>query len=533
MKPPQERALTMLGPPPDAAAPVPVKEAGEGRPPGDDMAPEAIRRFVARVLTLTGCRVDPKEDGTLLVALTRPWVDLWQCPPLVELSFELSQKERRPQSHLLVPGSPWLDDLIQWGREQGAVGGLFYAGVLDQRLAEELGRAVGERAAVDRSAGDGARAGGAPAAAFARALRRVGAANARMTPSGWSLVFQRQLLLAFRVTFMADEVKTLVVQTLIDPVTEESVSLPGGVRWWAFPLGGKELAAGPGETALDQGDRYRLHRLYRAGKRALPGALREPFHAFCRQVEQRRQREEDRLRQYFEQLASQAGEPLWRWMHQWEKQQWRARFWSHGPVQAPPAPPAALEAAREALERIEQERARRLEELELRYRVRVQAQLAYAAVVIVPRVEVTWRCTHPRRRSLVTFFDLLRARWVDWTCEVCQKGLDGCTADDIAVLDDGTVACHRCWAPCAGCRRPLPADSSAPRCHLCDDPLCTTCARRCPLEPVAEPLRLRWLGRGPASRRATPGELQVCPACHARVCSVCLGLALWGTGLRG
>src|SRR5690606_34346387 len=164
-------------------------------------------RFVARVLSLTGCRVSLREDGTLQVAPAGHWIRRWRCPVWVELAFNLVQKQRRPRSHLMAPGSPWLDDLIQWGREQQAVGSLFYPGALDARLVDRLARAVKARAAHDAPPSDGAGSD-----AFDRALWQVGAANVRMVPAGWSLVFQRQLLLAFRVKLMADDVRTVIVQ---------------------------------------------------------------------------------------------------------------------------------------------------------------------------------------------------------------------------------------------------------------------------------------------------------------------------------
>lgn len=398
------------------------------------------------------------------------------------------------------------------------------------------------------------------------AVGRIGIANGRLRLAGWRLLYQRHYLFAFRITLAADEIDQWIAHVLIDPVSERVHALPADPGWASFPLWG--LAAGTEVTfpraevgggaaasgkaaAGEEGAApkrsagaeapYVPRRLYRRAQALLPRVIGPRWRAFCSRLHRRREAERERIDGYYRALQAQREEERerlrmaalrsWAWEALWgDSLPWEAGEGLTGDEGAAGPSPSFLPSSSEGGPdgQLEEEWRRRLEELELRYRPRAEAELVYGAVVIAPCLEVHWRLAHPRRRDVVTCYDFLRSDWLDWRCERCERPLGAPGASLPRILPDGSLHCCDCSALCADCGAAFSPDDGGGGCHLCGAPLCSGCVRPCLLEGVAASA---WGlpqagGSGVKGRRAGPeSPTAACPRCRAAACPGCLALA--------
>lgn len=399
------------------------------------------------------------------------------------------------------------------------------------------------------------------------ALERIAVADGRLRLAHWRLLYQKQYMFGFRIALAADEMDQWIVHVLIDPVSERPCALPADPGWVAFPplvvTAGAGMSSRPGTdggtgtahtTAAGAGvaDHYAVRRLYRRARALLPRVVGPRWRAFCTRLDDRRRDERERIDGYYRALLAQRDEEKERL--RWAEQRlwaWRA-LWGglrpadrHGggdgpagtavasdggavvPVGAGPVPPNGRGHAPDNEGDLEDEWRRRLEELELRYRPRAEAELIYGAVVMVPCLEVHWRLAHPRRRDVIICYDFVRGDWLDWRCEACERPL-GKTAGEPPprVLPDGLLVCPDCCATCAGCGKAfLPGDGGG-SCHLCNAPLCAACFRPCSLDAMASEVwglsstGVRQIGEIASGTLRAP-----CPRCREEWCSICLAFA--------
>lgn len=356
--------------------------------------------------------------------------------------------------------------------------------------------------------------------AMAEVFGQIRFLNAQCRELGRRLLLQRQLLFCFKVVYRSDEAQEELVSVLVDPLTEEAAPVPG--------------LTGAQDIGLDGGaawQGYALKRLYRSACGHLERLLAARGRRLELAAQRRLERDMARLEDYYQGLREEALEPLARELHRLEAARNRARLWRAIGIYgaAPAAEPqesrgapsesatdrelSALEArVQEVLTALAADRERRIQELKAKYTVRAEAALVAAASVWTPRVEVRVKLTGPTRREIIFFYDPIRRRCLDLSCEACQAPLK-----EVHLCARGELVCPRCFAPCAACGKALCVSCVPARCHLCDAPLCGSCGTACPL---TEPLAVA--GTAPAA--AGPPR-HVCHACRERTCGPCTVLA--------
>lgn len=344
-------------------------------------------------------------------------------------------------------------------------------------------------------------------AVWARQLRRMlrvtgklSFPNATVRVAGCRLVHQPQLLFRFRVSVAADEKKEWLIPLLVDPATERPDR----------PV--EEAGAASFQAAVHavSGRRYALERLYGAARRHLERRLLSRAKEFEREAAARLAREIRRVEEYYEDLASEQSEPLEKLHRRIAAATVQAALvpsWAgdgrlHELLRRWKAEAEELEAGRRReLDALAQERARRLEELREKHRVRAEVRLVQGAYVMVPRVE--WRLVlrGPVRREAELCYDVLRGKMVGWECEHCAAPLSGA----VLLCGCGALLCARCCVACSECRKaacPLCAQAS---CHVCGAPVGCSCGAPCPL----------------GSWAPGHGELYVCARCREAHCGWC------------
>lgn len=371
------------------------------------------------------------------------------------------------------------------------------------------------RSVLDGRTGNGGAEPEHPAVAgLHKALATIRPANARTRELGRRLIHQRHLWFCFKVVYRSDETREDLLSVLADPVTEEVFPLPS--------------VPGGRDALLDDDaplDGYPLRRLYERACRVVARAVQLRGRRYQEAARRRLERDLVRLDEYYEALREEALEPVARELHRLEAAHNRERLWRALGVSAagaagttPEGPGQALDElqrrARDIVAALAEDRRRRVQELREKYRVRAEVTLLAAARLWVPRVELRWKLMGAARREITFYYDPLRGRCVDLTCDTCGR-----TLKVVFLCRSGDLACEHCFAPCAGCGQPLCQGCAPKRCHLCDAPLCGGCGTGCPLSLAltASPLD--------APLDSLRSAYHVCPACRAQTCSVCAALA--------
>ncbi|HEY8417518.1 MAG TPA: hypothetical protein VIK93_05735 [Limnochordales bacterium] len=410
------------------------------------------------------------------------------------------------------PESPGDHATILEGHAWGTVASVLHPLSLDLEWARSvLMGAPGE--AADRAA-----ASGHPeAAAMEACVAAVRFANAQARLLGRRLIHQRQVWFCFKVVYRSDETREELVSLMVDPLTEEVDPIPA-------PLGGRDMVL-DGGAALDG---YPLRRLYRQACCYVQEAAAVRGQEYARSAQRRLERDMVRLEDYYAGLREEALEPVARELHRLEAARNRARLWRalvagqgedlNAPAEADPEGGDEERAALKArVDRIvaalDADQARRVRELQEKYRVRAEASLLAAALVWAPKVELRYKLTGAARREVTFYYDPLRRRCVDLNCDAC-----GAPLAVTYLCAAGDLACPDCYAPCAACGRPLCRACAPARCHVCDAPLCGLCPTECPLPSLTQV---------PNPDVAVPGPepYRVCAACRARTCAACAALA--------
>lgn len=332
-------------------------------------------------------------------------------------------------------------------------------------------------------------------------LRQLRFGNVQARPDHRRVVLQRQLLVWFKVSYKSDETREELCTVAVDPLTERARLVDDEEGYIDAALDADWLSGPHGQ--------YGMQRLYREAVRQLHKAAKAAGRRHQAEADARLARDRARLDAYYDALRAEelaAVAQQWRRAETVRMRAWlRESLWASGAETQPendlwPDPSEVEARAGQVLERLAAEQRARLEELQRKYQVRVEATPVATALLWAPKVECTYKLFSPGRRDLVVYYDPLTDALVDWTCEVCGDTLDSawmCRAGE-------ELVCSGCYAPCRGCAAPLCVDCVRLRCHVCDGALCHHCASPCP----------ELAGHD-------SGTLVVCPACRSEACPSC------------
>jgi hypothetical protein len=300
--------------------------------------------------------------------------------------------------------------------------------------------------------------------------------NAKQRAIQTRLLFTDQILFSFKASFISDEKQEELISLLADPMTEEVdqvVDLNKGVaiNLKAKPVHIKPIKGKSGfytseeceslVKSLKEGS-YNLYRLYRKACDHMEILLANRMNHYEQLANQRLENEVGRVQEYFHSMAIEAADPLRRLWNKMNTLDYKTRFtWVNKERYEVSLRQTAMEVKRikadyqKGLTDLELDRQRRLAELQDKYRLKVEIELTNAASVKVPRIESRIRLSGPSRREITILYDVLRRRFLDLTCENCEKSVT-----HLIMCTCGDLLCQDC----------LQKESS--------DPLCLKCAEK-------------------------------------------------------
>lgn len=347
------------------------------------------------------------------------------------------------------------------------------------------------------------------AVAMHRAIEAVRFGNGRVRPTHRRIVHHRHFLFWFKVAYKSDETQEQLRAILIDPLTER-------VRTVDERIAGLDtvLADGPDDDRDDASTRYVAERLYRQAVRQMHRLVARSGRVHQSEANARLSRDKRRLEQYYDGLQSEALASVAQAWRRLETARTRARL--RNAVLAAAGDSAVAdslqtwdddfaqieEQAQRAIQRLDDEKKARLDELARKYEVRAEVTPVAAAVLWAPKVECHYKMFAPARREIVLYYDPLTDCVIDFTCEACGQALS-----TVWTCHDGELVCSDCYAPCASCGAALCRHCAPRHCHVCDASLCLHCKTLCP-----------------AALSTASDNLHVCSACRAAACTHCTNL---------
>lgn len=359
----------------------------------------------------------------------------------IVLTFDSKTARVVPGTELIAPGSPLLRKLLDLASTRGFVANMVVRpGLISEVVGLWSGLEKTDLAQVLQQLTAG---GGQPAPA-ARKLPRSGV-------SRLGLVFRRQVLMRFKITYKSDEPVEALEDIVMDPLTEEAappsdLCLAADWRRPSFATGrvlghsehpGRSVCPGHGahsghsshpggepSQALD----YALERLYMKARQV----VLERAHAFAERLESansaRRQRETRRLDDYYSAMAGEALEPLRKALRsaafatvtsQLARTREAASHFAARYGEAREKAGSIEKAVSQKLKEIELERQVRLNEMEARYKVSAAVALCGAANIYVPHLVAEFQTGRSgaavgrERAGHRLVFDLSRSRLVE------------------------------------------------------------------------------------------------------------------------
>lgn len=393
----------------------------------------AVRSFVLRFLRTYGIGFRWLANGLLAVSLPPALAAALGSPPEAVWTFDAGSAA--PGAQVITHGSHVLDALVHLARARGGAADLICTG---PELYHRLCALCSEDPCTPA-------AGAARAAEEACLFRGV-----RARTVGRRVLFQDLFVFHFKVAFISDERMEALYAVAADPA-DELAALVDDAR-----LAGV-LAAARGRPALPsrrEGERrggrtlaaeYVVRRLYRLACDQLEAAVQAAAAELAREAEERCRAELAELEAYYRGAAAELADPLRRSLKQLTELKARAVLYAGGA----PLPNGAQAVADEALrlerslrrelDRLEQDRRRRIAELTERYRVRTECELVSVARVSVPRIEWRVRLLGPGRRDVAVLYDVLSGALLGAECEACGR-----RAAPVTLAADGSVLCAAC-----------------------------------------------------------------------------------------
>lgn len=296
-----------------------------------------------------------------------------------------------------------------------------------------------------RNTGDG------KAIALERQLQRLQFVHGHARPLGRKLLHQSLLLFCFKVAYRSDETQERLHTLFVDPVTEKvfSTVLP------EHPIDVRLSEAAASLPGVQKGpNEYVVRRLYDVARQEVTRLIAEEGQIYVGESLARFERDKERLDLFYEGLREEAFMPVVQQLRRLEAARTRIRWLQtvdprrKADVAAGEAEGVELERVQRQLETIEgqleNERTRRLLELQQKYAVRAEVTLVAAASFIVPRVELRYQMVRPVRQEIRFFYDPLQDALLDLDCFHC-----GTLLQSIYLQDDGTTVCSRCWTASA------------------------------------------------------------------------------------
>lgn len=442
-----------------------------------------------------GNRLEAQLDESLAKELgTGRWLRLRFSPNTVKT------RGWTPGEELIDLGHPLLDRMLELAKKRGQAACLLLTAGLEPSLLHASFTGASHQQEADQSGEE--RANGWPPA-FERCLSKFSFPNATVRSQSKRLVYHTQMLFHFKVSLLSDEKLERIVSVWIDPVTE-AIDRPVDVR--------RSLSFHPAREGDAAPIQYRLERLYRQALNHLEKRLKSRVAAYEEGLNRRKQRELHRIEEYYQGLLQERVEPIRKLFRKMAVASVRAdlaRSWStewryRETLAALKQESRLLEAQYEKdLAQLQREKEQRIQEVQEKYRTRVEVRLTHAALVMVPRLEWRLQLAGRAQRELTLLYDLLRRHEVGWECESCAASM----REGAFLCDCASVVCQDCYDVCRDCGRGVCRSCSDATCHLCQRPLCPDCPSPCPL--------------GLDSAR----ELRVCAQCREEVCPACIRLS--------
>lgn len=462
-----------------------------------------IAEFVSSFLAAHGIAVTWNDGNRLEAQLDESLAKELGTGRWLRLRFSPNTVKTRgwtPGEELIDLGHPLLDRMLELAKKRGQAACLLLTAGLEPSLLHASFTGASHQQEADQSGEE--RANGWPPA-LERCLSKFSFPNATVRSQSKRLVYHTQVLFHFKVSLLSDEKLERIVSVWIDPVTE-AIDRPVDVR--------RSLSFYPAREGNAAPIQYRLERLYRQALNHLEKRLKSRVAAYEEGLNRRKQRELHRIEEYYQGLLQERVEPIRKLFRKMAVASVRAdlaRSWStewryRETLAALKQESRLLEAQYEKdLAQLQREKEQRIQEVQEKYRTRVEARLTHAALVMVPRLEWRLQLAGRAQRELTLLYDLLRRREVGWECESCAASM----REGAFLCDCASVICQDCYAVCRDCGRGVCRSCSDATCHLCQRPLCPDCPSPCPL--------------GLDSAR----ELRVCAQCREEVCPACIRLS--------
>lgn len=447
------------------------------------MEQEPIQAFVLNTLAALNCRVQRREH-VWVAHLPKHMAELFGVGERFHFTFHPEHASANVE--YLTRGHRVLDQMMQYARQRGRSCNVIFVGFHWNEIAREA--ICCNPWKEDEPASSQLRG-------MVEQLRSLRFDNARQRVVHQRMLYHRQVLFRFRVAFCADEKRELLFSALADPATEtidsmvdisKAIAMP--TKWWGksvvshrfqvdsfapAPLSRrkswlrKEASFQAGEAALRLGNAYVWLRLYRKACEYLEEVMLSEKLRFESEAQTRLEAEKKRLDAYYRDLAAETVDPLRRVFRRIAAAELRMGWGGNADSGEQHLERLREEALRlqnqhkMALEYLEAERERRLEELLERYQVRTEVSLAQVSLIYVPRMTWTLRLSGPSRREVSVMYDMLRERIIEPQCDVCENVLSGAARLSCC----GDVVCRQCGTNCPSCDAPINSPTDASEMH--------------------------------------------------------------------
>lgn len=397
-----------------------------------------IQEFVGAFLRACNAAVKKREDGLWAVTMPGWLAERLGVGEAVLLGFDPALAG--PDVWIIAHGSHLLDAMVQLARERGTVCDLICIGPALYRRAGELCRR-------DPWSYDVGGPDHGPSRQASRLFPGV-----RVRAIEHRLIHQQQIIFHFKVAYISDERVEEIITLLADPGLELVVPAPQyeptlmtNLSTFRRASGTRARSRAAGIREADDSLSYATARLYRLACDALERLIETRSEQVAKGAEQRKENELRVLEEYYRGVAGELAEPFRRLLRRITAQRARGVLYSRGTgqwhkeLQTLSDEAKRVEAEyRAELEALESDRLRRIEELQERFRLRIEVTLISMAKVLIPRIEWLLRLAGSARREVYVLYDLLSEAFIDPECERCGA------RSPVTLCRDGDLSCATC-----------------------------------------------------------------------------------------
>jgi hypothetical protein len=379
----------------------------------------SIRDFTIELLEQLGAEVAPDGPHRIVVDLPQELASRFNHREVLSLSFRPDSAFDHSWTELVIPGSYWLDRMVEIARERGEVGAIRLPVQVDAGLTGE-------------SLPEGY--------TFLNGTPTVRAVKANDRP---------YLLVNFKLTFMGDDIEELIWPSWIDLISGE---VKGG--WDVFPWRVVRTAADAPALAWGSAEGLSIQAALDLASKAAKKEASRLAQEKDRKIERQLQEELLRLDAFYGQLLREIDEE--------KKRPGRSRGRGE--------PDLAAER-----KRLRNERDRREQEAWDRVQLKVTIRPVNAVYVLAPGLDQEIDVTNEESGGTVTVFhDLVRGGTEPSACPECGEPLR-----EMTLCRRGHLVCSKCADPCHHCGRVYCRACGLHKCPLCNRRSCLDCVAEC------------------------------------------------------